>query len=185
MNCRSFRKLHVTYVDGLLDERQSVKMDAHLDECERCARWNTAIRRGLLVARNLPTIQPSPDFMARLQVRLATPDASSGTPPTIPARTGYQKLAVRTAVAVAIAVSAVIMVRANRAPAVPLAVPAPVTVAQSKTATSRHNGSALSEPELARMLATVVPVWIPADPSSEHSTVQLVSAGLQAPSLSP
>ncbi len=183
MNCRSFRKMHVTYVDGLMDERQAAQMDAHLDECEHCARWNTAIRRGLLVARNLPAIQPSPDFMARLEMRLASADSLVRTP--TPIRAGYRKGVVRAAVAVAIAVSAVVMIRANRAPVVPLAVPAPVTVAQSKTATSRHNGTALSEPELARMLATVVPVWIPAEPSSEHSTVQLVNAGLQAPSLSP
>lgn len=183
MNCRSFRKMHVTYVDGLMDERQSALMHAHLDECERCARWNTAIRRGLLMARNLPAIQPSPDFMARLEMRLASAETRPGIPTRIEA--GDRKRVVRAAIAVAIAVSAVVMIRANRTPSVPLTVPAPVAVAQSQTTTGRHNGPALSEPELARMLATVVPVWIPAEPSSGDPTVQLVNAGLQAPSLSP
>lgn len=45
-------------------------MRAHLAECECCARYDTVVRRGLLVLRNLPTIEPSPDFFDRLSGKL-------------------------------------------------------------------------------------------------------------------
>ncbi len=45
-------------------------MYEHLDDCERCARFDAAVRRGLLVARNLPSIKPSPEFRCRLQQQL-------------------------------------------------------------------------------------------------------------------
>jgi len=46
-------------------------MQRHLIECGACARHDTAVRRGLLLFRNLPRIEPSPDFAARLDARLA------------------------------------------------------------------------------------------------------------------
>jgi anti-sigma factor RsiW len=71
MECREFRNKHVAFVDDLLS---AVEMDAmlrHLAACPRCSRQDTAIRRSLLLVRNLPTIQPSRDFVQRLNVRLA------------------------------------------------------------------------------------------------------------------
>ncbi len=38
--------------------------------CARCAHLDASVRRSLLLARNLPDIQPSPDFMQRLEARL-------------------------------------------------------------------------------------------------------------------
>jgi hypothetical protein len=46
------------------------EMHEHLRACPRCSRHDTAVRRGLLIVRNLPQIEPSPDFMARLNARL-------------------------------------------------------------------------------------------------------------------
>jgi hypothetical protein len=45
-------------------------MANHRRVCERCARLDTRIRRALLVARNIPSIQPSADFSRRLYARL-------------------------------------------------------------------------------------------------------------------
>lgn len=45
-------------------------MQRHLSECEACARHDTAVRRGLLVFRNLPPIEPSAKFAERLAARL-------------------------------------------------------------------------------------------------------------------
>jgi len=70
MDCREFQNNHVAYVDDLLS---AVKMDAmqqHLAECARCARKDTSIRRSLFLVRNLKPIEPSADFMARLNARL-------------------------------------------------------------------------------------------------------------------
>lgn len=46
-------------------------MQRHLAECPACERRDCAIRRGLLLLRNLaPTIEPSADFTGRLNARL-------------------------------------------------------------------------------------------------------------------
>jgi hypothetical protein len=70
MDCSMFRERHVAFVDEMLHEADLVAMQRHVTECEACARHDTAIRRGLLVARNMPRVQPSADFMARLNARL-------------------------------------------------------------------------------------------------------------------
>lgn len=70
MDCRTFLKKHVAFVDGTLNAGAEAVMFAHLRACSRCARLDVAVRRGLLVARNLPDVQLSWDFMARLEMRL-------------------------------------------------------------------------------------------------------------------
>lgn len=71
MDCREFRNKHVAYVDDLLAGVDMDAMRAHLNECGACSRQDTAVRRSLILVRNLPSIEPSPDFMARLNARLA------------------------------------------------------------------------------------------------------------------
>jgi hypothetical protein len=71
MNCREFRRKHDAYVDDTLSGVDIEGMNRHLRLCQRCAALDTRIRRSLLVARNLPTIQPSAAFSERLQMRLA------------------------------------------------------------------------------------------------------------------
>jgi hypothetical protein len=46
------------------------RMLNHCRVCEHCAQIDTRVRRALLLARNLPTIQPSQAFGQRLQARL-------------------------------------------------------------------------------------------------------------------
>ena len=70
MDCREFGKKHVAFVDDTLSAVETAAMRRHLGICACCARQDTRIRRGLLLARNLPVIQPSPDFMERLNARL-------------------------------------------------------------------------------------------------------------------
>jgi hypothetical protein len=45
-------------------------MQQHVIVCSRCSRHDTAIRRSLMLVRSLPPIDPSPDFVARLNARL-------------------------------------------------------------------------------------------------------------------
>ena len=71
MDCREFRSKHVAYVDDLLAAVDMEGMRAHLGRCSACARQDTAVRRSLLLVHNLPPIEPSPDFMRRLNARLA------------------------------------------------------------------------------------------------------------------
>lgn len=53
-------------------------MRRHLFECERCAAHDAKIRRALLVFRNLPAVEPSPDFYSRLSARIASEHTASG-----------------------------------------------------------------------------------------------------------
>ena len=70
MDCREFRKKHLAFVDDTLSAVDTAAMRRHAHDCPHCARQDTRIRRGLLLARNLPVVQPSPDFMERLNRRL-------------------------------------------------------------------------------------------------------------------
>jgi anti-sigma factor RsiW len=70
MDCREFRNRHVGYVDDTLPIVEMEAMRRHLRACSRCSHHDTTVRRSLLVVRNLPSIEPSPDFMARLNARI-------------------------------------------------------------------------------------------------------------------
>ena len=70
MDCREFGKKHLAFVDDTLSAVDTAAMRRHLQACPCCARLDTRIRRGLLLARNLPVVQPSADFAERLNMRL-------------------------------------------------------------------------------------------------------------------
>jgi anti-sigma factor RsiW len=70
MHCREFRERHLPFVDGTMSEADMVAMQRHLNECDECARHDTALRRGLLVFRNLAPVELSADFAMRLHARL-------------------------------------------------------------------------------------------------------------------
>jgi hypothetical protein len=70
MDCRDFRNKHVAFVDDLLSAVEMDALQQHLRACPRCSRQDTVVRRSLLLVRNLPSIEPSPEFMARLNARL-------------------------------------------------------------------------------------------------------------------
>lgn len=70
MHCSEFRARHLPFVDGTMSDADMVAMQGHLNECDECMRHDTALRRGLLVFRNLTPVEPSPDFATRLHARL-------------------------------------------------------------------------------------------------------------------
>lgn len=70
MDCRRFRKLHVDFVDDTLPGVAMAAMRRHLRGCAACAEHDTRVRRSLLLFRNQPRIEPSPEFRARLSARL-------------------------------------------------------------------------------------------------------------------
>jgi len=80
MDCRSFRSKHVAFVDDFLPGEEVVAMQQHLLECEACAAHDSKIRRALLVFRNLPTVEPSSDFYARLNARIESERAAQSQP---------------------------------------------------------------------------------------------------------
>jgi anti-sigma factor RsiW len=66
MDCLEFRNQYLAYVDQTLPPAAQSVADGHLATCAECARHDLAMRRGLLVLRNLPSVEPSSDFFARL-----------------------------------------------------------------------------------------------------------------------
>src|SRR3979411_2797607 len=71
MNCREFRRKHDAYIDDTLSGVDLDAMARHRSLCASCAVLVTRVRRALLVAHNLPTIELSARFGERLQLRLA------------------------------------------------------------------------------------------------------------------
>ena len=70
MDCRAFRQHHGSWVDDILDPSEADRLARHVDECARCARFDTLARRALLVARNAPQIEVSAEFSGRLAARI-------------------------------------------------------------------------------------------------------------------
>lgn len=70
MDCREFHDRHFAFVDDTLSGIELVGMQRHIAECRSCASHDALIRRSLLLFRNLPRIEPSPEFSRRLNVRL-------------------------------------------------------------------------------------------------------------------
>ena len=70
MNCCAFRSQYASYLELALNVGDMQLMERHAAECGPCGRADLAVRRGLLLARNMPEITPSADFMARLDARL-------------------------------------------------------------------------------------------------------------------
>ncbi|HSA55275.1 MAG TPA: zf-HC2 domain-containing protein [Gemmatimonadaceae bacterium] len=77
MDCRLFSRNHLAYLDDTLPGVQMAEMREHMLECRRCARQDAAVRRSLLLLRNVPTIRPSQGFNERLQQRLSMEAARS------------------------------------------------------------------------------------------------------------
>jgi hypothetical protein len=71
MDCREFRNKHVAFVDDLLPAVEMDAMQRHVLNCSSCSRQDTRVRRGLMMVRSLPPIETSPDFMSRLNDRIA------------------------------------------------------------------------------------------------------------------
>jgi len=70
MDCREFHNKHFAFIDDTLPGIELVGVQRHIAECEDCAKHDTMVRRSLLLFRNLPRIEPSADFLEKLNVRL-------------------------------------------------------------------------------------------------------------------
>lgn len=71
MDCRSFRKHHLAYLDDTLSGDETGAAQRHVLACDACAAHDTLVRRSLMIARSLPSIEPTSEFSERLRARLA------------------------------------------------------------------------------------------------------------------
>ena len=81
MDCRTFHKLHVGYVDDLLPATQMEAMHEHRRRCPGCARHDAIERRALMLVRSLPRIEPSADFGVRLNARIRSAGPATASAP--------------------------------------------------------------------------------------------------------
>lgn len=188
MDCRAFRKSHVAFVDGLMTNRDAAEMYEHLQECARCGRLDVVVRRGLLVARNLPPIHPSRDFMPRLEARLrerrpALPPAAWTDQAGWSART-RRTASVATGIAVAVAVFGLLVTRVARGNALPATRPAAAVAGRSLGQSPAAALVPAVSPEFMASLASGIPVW-PGISVGDRAAAHLAQVELQTASLSP
>lgn len=70
MDCTEFLHRYSDYDDSLLPPGELSEVRAHLAACAACARYDRVLRKGRMLARQLPAPEPSPDFEGRLGQRL-------------------------------------------------------------------------------------------------------------------
>jgi hypothetical protein len=113
MRCREFRDKHSLFVDVRCSAVDANAMHEHMTSCAECSRHDTLVRRSLLIVRNLPRIQPSPDFHARLDARLRAATHLSDPSVARPSLLMFSALAA--AIAVVTLVSALALRHPSRA----------------------------------------------------------------------
>lgn len=79
-SCNEFIAAYSDLRDDLLPLPFRTELERHLAECASCARYDRVVRDGIDSARRLPALEPSDDFMARLQHRIFHEDEPLGVP---------------------------------------------------------------------------------------------------------
>jgi putative zinc finger protein len=196
MDCREFRNKHVAYVDDLLAAVDMDAMQTHLAECGACSRQDTAVRRSLLLVRNLPSIEPSRDFMARLNTRLAEigPPPRYAVAPRSSLFVSAPAIGAFAALAAGIAVVAVLATQTTRyfSPAASdlsavasAVVVAPVDSTPITAEAAADNAVAASDAAMANAayvaaVPTGIPIW-PAVVMVGETRMQFANTELQSP----
>ena len=175
MDCRTFRKNHAAFVDDTLAAVDIVESQRHLLECEDCAQYDTTVRRALLVFRNLPTIQPSAHFSARLNARLAE---ARKAPVTDWRYRGPGLGAFAAAALGVVALGSITTFAYELTDPTPQLALAPVVTTQPEPVTSPMASSAI-----AASMSLGIPVW-PAMLMAEQASLQFTNAEYQLTSWS-
>ncbi|HET7584014.1 MAG TPA: zf-HC2 domain-containing protein [Gemmatimonadaceae bacterium] len=168
MDCRRFKDRHLAYMDNTLSEAELVEMERHRAECAACSQLDTSIRRALLVFRNLPCIQPSPDFTSRLSARIQQLDHRETRQPQL----RLLSPATFTAVAASLLMVGILAVAGNggRVPEIALA---PVVATQPDTPLPL-----LVDHTFVTSVSSGLPVW-PAAVLAEEAPLHFMDAELR------
>jgi hypothetical protein len=70
MDCRDFLSRYSEYDDSLVSPAEADRFRSHMAICESCTRYDRVLRKGRMLARQLPDVEPSDDFVPRLRMRL-------------------------------------------------------------------------------------------------------------------
>lgn len=71
MDCSHFLDRYSEYDDSLLTVEELSRFRAHLDTCDDCARYDHILRKGRMVARQLPAAEPDERRRLQLHSRIA------------------------------------------------------------------------------------------------------------------
>jgi hypothetical protein len=70
MTCQDCIAKATDYLDRTLSPLERARHASHIERCPTCARYHRVLERGLVLARGVAEIQPSPGFRVRLNGRL-------------------------------------------------------------------------------------------------------------------
>lgn len=93
MSCSEFLHRYSEYDDSLLTPGEEVRFRAHVEACDSCARYDRVLRKGRMLARQMPPPAPSAEFLPRLQHRLVVNPAPRPVSPSPVAAGGFLTLA--------------------------------------------------------------------------------------------
>lgn len=74
MSCDRFIELYSDFRDGVLEPEVQAELEAHVERCPCCARYDRVMQRGLEILTSMPSAESSDDFMPRLRHRLYNVD---------------------------------------------------------------------------------------------------------------
>jgi len=168
MDCRRFRDQHALLIDLRCSAVEENEMRQHMRACPACAHHDALVRRSLMLVRSLPTIEPSPDFQARLEARLRTVTRGVDAPRPLRFSVGTFM-----AIAATVAFVAVVASLANRQ-TMPEVRMAPVVATAPEVGPTHLASSAL-----VATVPTGMPVW-PAIISATQVPMHFVAAEMAA-----
>lgn len=170
MDCREFHDKHLAFVDDTLSGIELVGVQRHIAECCDCARHDALVRRSLMLFRNLPRIEPSPEFSDRLAERIHEMEEAEKFPAFQHSRMFAASVAIASAVMLAYIGSSLRNVDSPRDIVFP-----PVIASQPEPEFSPITTPA---PALVASVPAGLPIWTAAL-YAEFAPVHFASANLQ------
>jgi hypothetical protein len=172
MDCREFHEQHLAFVDDTLAGVELVRMQIHMNECDACSRHDATIRRSLMLFRNLPRIEPSPDFSRKLEMKLREVKLAEAAAANHRSNFGF-KAGVTVASAVMLAYIGISLRQFDT----PQDIVLPPVVATATTSEISTGGPA---PEMIAAAPAGIPIWTAAlfaeQTPSHFASIQLVSS---------
>jgi hypothetical protein len=165
MDCREFRDKHALLIDLQCSAVDENEMRQHMRSCPGCAHQDMIVRRSLMLFRSLPSIEPSPDFRARLAARLR-----ATTPHVVVARPMRASFGAFFALAAGVAFVAYLA-----ADIVRQAAPSEIRMAPVVATLPELEPSAVATPALVATVPTGMSVW-PAIMVASQAPIHFVAA---------
>ena len=70
MDCRDINKLLAAYMEGELPDSVSREVEAHLTQCEDCAKKYARMQKMVQLMKTLPSISPSPGIIQNVMEKI-------------------------------------------------------------------------------------------------------------------